>query len=300
MADGDANGERADERSDGDRRTGPAALRVALGVRLRRLREASGVTREAAGARIRASASKISRIELGRVSSKERDVADLLTAYGVTDVDERATLLDLGRRAGESGWWREFGDTIPPWFEPYLGLEQSASLIRTYEPQFVPGLLQTEDYARAVVSLGSPTVEPAQVDQRVRLRARRQQVLTGPNPPTLWAVLDEGALRRPLGGTKTQIDQLRHLLEMCELPHVTLQVVLFTHGGHAAAGGPFTLLRFSEPEVGDIVYLEQLTSAVYLERLADVEHYSAVMSNLAVHAQPPQHTPDIIRGMIDE
>jgi transcriptional regulator with XRE-family HTH domain len=166
MADGDAGGGHADERSDGDRRTGPAALRVALGVRLRRLREASGVSREAAGARIRASASKISRIELGRVSSKERDVADLLTAYGVTDVDERATLLDLGRRAGESGWWREFGDTIPPWFEPYLGLEQSASLIRTYEPQFVPGLLQTEDYARAVVSLGSPLVDPAEVDQR--------------------------------------------------------------------------------------------------------------------------------------
>lgn len=175
---------------------GPTVLRITLGTQLRRLREASGITRETAGYAIRASHAKISRLELGRVGFKERDVADLLTLYGVDDGPEREAFLDLARKANISGWWHRYSDVLPSWFEIYVGLEQAASVIRTYEAQFVPGLLQTEDCARAVVRLGHPDGSADDIDRRVHLRMRRQQLLTQPEAPNMWAVLDEAALRR--------------------------------------------------------------------------------------------------------
>ncbi|MCA1835887.1 MAG: helix-turn-helix domain-containing protein, partial [Actinobacteria bacterium] len=237
----------------------PTALRIALGGYLRRLREARGITREAAGDVIRASSSKISRLELGRVASKERDVGDLLTLYGVTDSEERQTLLSLARQANTPGWWHEYGDVLPNWFETYLGLEQAASVIRAYEPQLVPGLLQTEDYARAIMRLRHAHVSASEVERRVALRMARQTFLSRPDAPELWVALDEAALRRPLGDQKFQRAQLMHLIEMAERPNITLQIVPFEAGGPAAAGGPFTILRFSEPDLPDVVYLEHLT-----------------------------------------
>ncbi|MGH3780628.1 MAG: helix-turn-helix domain-containing protein [Pseudonocardiaceae bacterium] len=176
----------------------PTALRIALGGHLRRLRETGGVTRDAAGATIRASSSKISRLELGRVASKEHDVAKLLTLYGVTNAEERETLLTLARQANAPDWWREYGDVLPNWFETYLGLEQAASVIRTYEPQLVPGLLQTEDYARAIMLLRHLHVSHDEIERRVALRMASQAFLTQPKAPDLWVALDEAVLRRPL------------------------------------------------------------------------------------------------------
>ena len=182
--------------------SGPTVLRILLGSQLRRLRERRGITREDAGYTIRASGSKISRMELGRVSFKERDVTDLLTLYGVNDPDERAALVDLARQANSPGWWHKYSDVLPDWFQVFVGLEEAASLIRSYEIQFVPGLLQTADYARAVVQHGQRAADPEEVEHRVSLRVERQRVLTKPDPPRLWAVVDEAVLRRPIGGAR--------------------------------------------------------------------------------------------------
>src|SRR6266700_1724306 len=175
---------------------GPTVLRILLGSQLRRLRESKGITRAEAGYTIRASGSKISRLELGRVSFKERDVADLLTLYGVTDDGERQALLNLADKANSPGWWHRYNDLLPSWFQVYVGLEDAATLIRTYEVQFIPGLLQTEDYARTVMSVGQAGAAAEEVERRVRLRTDRQRLLTRPGGPRLWAVIDEAALRR--------------------------------------------------------------------------------------------------------
>jgi transcriptional regulator with XRE-family HTH domain len=278
----------------------PTALRIALGGHLRRLREASGITREAAGDTIRASSSKISRLELGRVSSKERDVADLITLYGVTDVEEREILLTLARQANAPGWWREYGDVLPNWFETYLGLEQAASVIRAYEPQLVPGLLQTEDYARAIMLLRHLHMSHSEIERRVALRMARQAFLSQPAAPDLWVALDEAALRRPLGDQKVQQAQLLHLIEMAQRPNITLQIVPFDVGAHAAAGGPFTILRFSEPDLPDIVYLEHLTNALYLDKKRDIVEYLAIMDNLCIQAKSPTDTLSLLRKVINE
>jgi transcriptional regulator with XRE-family HTH domain len=275
-----------------DAGAGPTALRMALGGQLRRRREAAGITREDAGEAIRASAAKISRLELGRVGFKERDVVDLLALYGVGHGDELAEFLGLTRRANEPGWWQRYHDLLPGWAETYIGLEQAASLIRTYEVQFVPGLLQTADYARAVTRLGYD--DAREVDRRVELRMRRQEVITAPGGPTLWAVVDEAALRRQLSGSELTRSQLDHLIALAERPNVRLQVAPFHFGGHAAAGGPFTILRFAEADLPDIVYLEQLTSALYLDKRSDVDQYAAVMDRLCAQIEPLDRTAAIL------
>ena len=282
------------------RRGGPTVLRILLGAQLRRLREARGISTEQAGYEIRGSHSKISRMELGRVGFKERDVADLLTLYGVSDPAERAPLLELAKEANTPGWWHQYGDVLPGWFETYLGLEEAASLLRTYELQFVPGLLQTEDYARAVVRLGFPDASEEEVERRVQLRTTRQQRFTSPGAPTLWAVVDEAVVRRPLGGRAVMRQQLEHLVKMTELPNVTLQIVPFGAGGHAAAGGPFTILRFAEPGLSDVVYLEQLTSALYLDKPTDVDTYMRAMNNLCVTAARPDRTADYLTRALND
>jgi transcriptional regulator with XRE-family HTH domain len=278
--------------------SGPTALRMLLGAHLRRLREAQGVSREDAGWEIRASESKISRLELGRVSFKERDIADLLTLYGVDDEKEKERLLTLARRANTPGWWHRYGDILPSWFQSYLGLEASAALIRTYEIQFVPGLLQTEDYARAVVRLGHGRASDDEIDRRVALRMRRQEILQRPDPVQLWAVLDEAVLRRPIGSTAIMRSQLELLLEATSRPNVRLQVVPFRAGGHSAAGGAFSILRFPDQELPDIVYVEQLTSALYLDKREDVEHYLAAIERLCVEADQPDRTRTMLGSIL--
>jgi len=265
---------------------GPTVLRILLGAQLRRLREAKRITLEDAGHVIRASGSKMSRLETGRVGFKDRDIIDLLTLYGVDDEQQRAALRELARDASAQGWWHDYSDILPSWFEAYVGLEEAATGIRAYEIQFVPGLLQTEDYARAVTLLGHGSAPADEVERRVKLRMARQGLLTSQQPPHLWVVLDEAVLRRSVGRPGVMRGQLKHLLEATERPNVTIQIVPFLAGGHAAAGGPFSILRFAEFDLPDVVYLEQLTSALYLDKRDTVEHYLAVMERLCLEASP--------------
>jgi transcriptional regulator with XRE-family HTH domain len=276
---------------------GPTVVRIVLGTQLRRLREAAGISREAAGEAIRASHAKISRLELGRVGFKERDLEDLLTLYGLHDPAARAAMLDLVKPANARGWWQQDGDLLPSWFEMYLRLEQEASYIRTFQVQFVPGLLQSEEYARRVILAGHGAESTFEVDRRVRLRMNRQKMLGEPGGPQFWAVIDEAALRRPYGSREVMRDQLDYILEMTELPNVTVQVLPFSAGSHAAAGGPFTLLRFAEPDLPDVVYLEQLNSAVYVDKRSDVEDYLGVIEQVSVQALAPAESRALIREM---
>jgi transcriptional regulator with XRE-family HTH domain len=279
---------------------GPTALRIMLGSQLRRLREAKRITLEDAGYVIRASGSKMSRLETGRVGFKPRDISDLLTLYGVTDDQERATLQELARQASARGWWHDFADVMPAWFEPYVGLEEAASSIRCYESQLIPALLQTADYAQAIARLGHPAGSADEIKRRVSLQLTRQAVLTRPTLASLWLVLDEAALRRPVGSPEVMRGQLGHLIEVGARPNISLQVIPLTRGGHAAAGGAFTILRFSEPDLPDVVYLEQLTSALYLDKRETVDHYLEVMERLCVEALPADASTETIGAILRE
>ena len=282
----------------GPRSAGPTVQRLVLGGHLRRLREQAHITTEQAAGVIRGSHSKISRMEHGRVGFKERDIADLLTMYGVTDGDEREALLKLARESNTPGWWQGYADILPHWVEPYFGLEAAASFIRNYELQFVPGLLQTQGYALSLIRLGNaPTEED--VLRRAEARMSRQDILRRETPPRVWAVVDEGALRRPIGGAKVMREQLKHLIDMCDHPAVTLQVLPFQVASHPAMGGPFTILRFSEPDLRDVVYIEQLTSALYLDKPAEVDSYLEVMEQLCLQAEPAARTPQILNDALN-
>jgi len=281
--------------------SGPTVPRMILGNQLHRFREAAGISPDRAGYEIRSSRSKISRMENGRVGFKERDVADLLDLYGITEEETRAGLLTLARQANAPGWWSKYGgDIMTDWFEEYLGLEAAASVIRTFELQFVYGLFQTEAYARAVTLLGNAAAPAEEVDRRVSLRLKRQDLLTGSRPPQVWAIIDEGALRRPVGGRAVMRGQLNRLIEVVGLRQVTIQVVPFSRGGHAAAGGSFTVLRFDADDVPDVVYIEQLTSALYLDKREDVEHYLEVMNNLSAEALTPARTAQFLEEILKE
>jgi len=282
----------------GARLGGPTVQRLVLGSHLHRLREQRGITAEQAADQIRGSHSKISRMEHGRVGFKERDVADLLTLYGVTDGEERAALLNLARDSNTPGWWHAFSDILPTWLEPYVGLEAAASIMRTYQIQWVPGLLQTEGYARALLRTGYPGVSDEEIGRRGELRISRQEILGRPGAPQLWAVIDEGALRRPMGGREVMREQLQHLIKMAEHPAVTIQILPFGVGGHSGGGGPFTILRFAEPDLQDVIYIEQLTSALYLDKPAEVDRYLEVMEQLCLQAEPAANTAKLLHGLL--
>lgn len=279
--------------------SGPTVLRIILGSHLRRLRESKGISRDDAGYTIRASGSKISRLELGRVGFKLRDVEDLLTLYGVAEGEDRDVLLALAEQANAPGWWHKYGDVLPEWFQVYVGLEEAAKLIRTYEVQFVPGLLQTEEYVRAIATRHL-SVSPEEVERRVSLRMTRQQVLTRHNPPRLWAVIDEAALRRSVGGRDVMRGQLERLIEASKLPNVTLQVLPFSVGSHSAEAGAFTILRFPDSDMPDIAYLEQLTSAIYLDKPDEVEQYLEAMERLCIESEKPENTVELLSRILQE
>ncbi|GAA2133567.1 helix-turn-helix transcriptional regulator [Kitasatospora kazusensis] len=279
---------------------GSMVRRILLGSQLRRLREGRGITREDAGYAIRASESKISRMELGRVSFKERDVADLLSLYGVADPTERESLLGLVREANKSGWWHSFNDVLPGWFQTYVGLEEAASLIRTYEVQFIPGLLQSEEYARAIFAQTRPVISEEELERRLGLRMRRQKLLTEGQSPRLWAVIDEAALRRPVGGPEVMRAQVQYLIDVAEQANVVIQVMPFRFGMHAGESGAFSILRFPEQDLADVVYLEQLTSALYLDKRDDVDAYVQVMERLCVDSLTPDRTVDLLAAILAE
>ncbi|WP_328688001.1 Scr1 family TA system antitoxin-like transcriptional regulator [Streptomyces phaeochromogenes] len=279
---------------------GPTVQRILLGAQMRRLREAHGFTREAAGAAIRASAVKIARLEQGKISWKARDLEDLLTLYGINAPEERASLLSLAHQASSPGWWHQYSAMLPSWMATFIGLESSAASIRTYETQFVPGLLQTADYARAVVSSGHPQEAGDDITRRVNLRLHRQQILHGPDPVRLRALLDESVLRRPLGSRAVLREQLQHLLATTELPHVTIELIPLTSRSPVAVDCPVTVLHFPEPDLPDVVYLEHLTSALYLDSNADVGHYRQALDRQTQAALTPSQTRQRLTELIED
>ncbi|MCO1656159.1 helix-turn-helix domain-containing protein [Pseudonocardia humida] len=278
---------------------GATARRMVLGAQLRRLRESARISRSDAAYAVRASDSKLSRLELGRVAFKERDVADLLTMYGVNDPAERDVFLDMVKHANQPGWWRRYSDVMPNWFQDFVGLEESASLIQGFELQFVPGLLQIEEYAIAVATRGRPEYVPEDVRKRIALRMERQKILGGVRPPSLWVVLDESVLHRPIGGRRVHRAQLEHLLEMAERPNVTVQVVPNQLSGYAAEH-PFTILRFAEPELPHVVYVEHMSGALYLDGLAEIEVYSRAMDRLMVDAETPDRSRALLTKLLSQ
>lgn len=283
-----------------ERPVGPTAARMLLGARLRGLRENAGIDRDAAGRAIRASGQKIRRLENGASGFKRRDVADLLTLYGVTDPDDRAVLLELVEQANAPGWWREYADLVPPWFETFLGLEQSASVIRTWELQFVPGLLQTPDYARVVIGHGRPGMLGDEIERRVALRMRRQRILAAPAPVRLWAIIDEGALRRRVGGGAVMRAQLAHLIEMAGLPNVTIQVMPLDGPANPDARRPVTMLRAAPDIVPDVAYCEHLSGGRFYDKPADTARFFGLLNWLSVNAPSPRETPAILGRLIAE
>ncbi|WP_164932121.1 MULTISPECIES: helix-turn-helix transcriptional regulator [unclassified Streptomyces] len=279
---------------------GPVVPRLVLGARLRALREEREISREAAGEAIRGSRFKISRLEAGRHGFKQRDVSDLLTLYGVTDEAERATLLALAEEGNAPAWWQYYTDVVPGWMQMFLGAEQAASVVRCYEVQRVPDLLQTPDYARAALRLAHAGASAQEIERRVMLRTTRQRILHRRPAAQLWAVIDEAALRRAVGGAATMRAQLRHLIDMCRHPQVTVQVLPFTAGGHAAECGPMTILRLPGGQLPDVVCLQQLTTALYPDRPAEIERYWDVMNRLVVEAESPEETPTILHRILQE
>src|ERR1700751_663428 len=251
-----------------DSSDGPTVLRILLGSQLRRLRESRGSSARQAASKIRASESKISRIELGRNAIREIDVLDLLTLYGV-DAREREQLLTLAEQSNKPGWWHRYHDILPGWFQAYVGMEEAAWSIRVYEAQFVPGLLQPEEHAPAVISLGDHPID--QAERLVVLRKERQRRFRE-GKLKLWIILDEAVLRRPVAGIAVQLEQLRYRKETLASPGLSLQVIPYGAGGHAVPTG-FSILRFAERDLPDVVYVENLTSALYLDKQGDVGRY---------------------------
>jgi transcriptional regulator with XRE-family HTH domain len=279
--------------------SGPTVRRMLVGAQLRRLRTEAGLSREEAAEAIRASEWKIHRLENGQVGFKDRDIGDLLRLYGVTDPDDIAGFLQFAREANAPGWWQQYGDLVPQWFKAYVDLESAATLIRTYEGQLVPGLLQTEDYMRAVIGahLDEP---PEEAERRVALRMARQTLLTRPDRPRLWAVIDEAALRRPVGSPEAMRGQLERLIAATKLVNVVLQILPFRAGAHPGMVGAFSILRFADGELPDVVYVEHLTSAQYLDRRDDVNRYLHVMDRISMRAAPPDKTMDILHKILQE
>jgi transcriptional regulator with XRE-family HTH domain len=271
-----------------------------VGAQLRRLRTDMGLSREEAAEAIRASEWKIHRLENGQVGFKDRDIVDLLRLYGVTDPEEVAGFLEFAREANAPGWWQHYGDLLPQWFRAYVDLESVATLIRTYEGQLVPGLLQTEDYMRAVIAGSHLDEQAEEAERRIALRIARQMQLTRPDAPRLWAVIDEAALRRPVGSPEVMRGQLERLIDATKLVSVVLQILPLGAGAHPGMAGAFSILRFADQELPDVVYVEHLTNALYLERRDDVNQYLHVMDRISMSAAPPDETVDILHRILRE
>jgi Domain of unknown function (DUF5753)/Helix-turn-helix domain len=283
-----------------ERAGGPTVRRMLVGAQLRRLRTEAGISPEQAGEAIRASEWKIYRLENGQVGFKERDIIDLLRLYGVTDPDEVANAVALALQANAPGWWHHYGDLLPQWFRAYVDLESAATLIRTYEGQLVPGLLQTEDYLRAMIRGAHPNESREEAERRVALRVARQTLLSRADAPRLWAVVDEAALRRPVGGAEVMRAQLERLIDAAKLPNVTLQILPLAVGAHPAMVGAFSILRFADQELPDVVYVEHLTNALYLDRREEVEKHLDVMESLCVDSEPPAKTVELLDRILKQ
>ncbi|MFE3316711.1 helix-turn-helix domain-containing protein [Nocardia sp. NPDC059195] len=271
----------------------PALLRRVLGVRLRRLREAAGISGDAAGRMIRASHSKISRLEAGRVGFRVADVDDLLTAYGVRDAELRDEYRRLVQRANRTGRWQAGADLTVARPDTYLALEDAAAMIRCYAPNLLPDVVWTPSYAHTVFAIADR--QPAtDIQRRIELLARRQRLLTRTDPPRAWFVIEEAALRRPIGGAEIWRGQMEHLAELSERPNITVQVLPDYIGGPAISGTPFTMLRFAAPELSDIAHFLHLSGPQFLEKPSELDRFNAVWDRLCVCALPPEQTTALL------
>jgi transcriptional regulator with XRE-family HTH domain len=247
----------------------PTVLRMILGRRLQERRQGAGASLEDAAKALRVTSLTIRRLEKAEVALKPLYVEKLLETYGA-DRQEIDEFVALAERANEPGWWHTYRDVLPNWFSAYVSLEAGARTLRTYEPHYVTGLLQTHAYARGVLRGGFPNEADEDLGRRVDLRLRRQSLLARPDAPTLWVVMEEAVLHRVVGGPEVMREQIERLLEVSELEHVSVDVVPFTAGAHVGACAPFTYFRFEEPELPDIVYTEVLSGAMYLDQRSDV------------------------------
>ncbi len=261
----------------------PTVRRKRLTTELRRLREQAGLTCEDVGRRLECSGTRISRMETGRIGARPGDVRELLEIYGVTGA-EADSLVQLARDARRKGWWHSYGAVVPPWFEAYVGLESSAARLRDFQPLVVPGLLQTEGYARAVLRAAPHAGASEDIDRQVALRMQRQAILDQEGPPEVWAVLSESVLRAQVGGPAVMRAQLRRLAELAARPNLTLQVLPFSTAAHVQPIIPFTMLEFADPADPAVVYLEHLTGSLFLENPGDVRRYRAVFDHLRAEA----------------
>ncbi|WP_128380164.1 helix-turn-helix domain-containing protein [Streptomyces cavernae] len=280
----------------------PSVLRMILGKQLEELRTRAGLTYEEAGQAIGVSHSTIRRMEAAKVARlRPAEVEKLLHTYGVRDQQEIDTFLKSVREASKRGWWHTYRDVMPDWFAAYLSLEQAALQIRAYEAQFVHGLLQTEEYARALLGAGNPHAPSEATERRVALRMRRQELLCREAPPRLWVVMDETVLRWPVGGAEVMRAQIDHLIELNRLPHVTVQVMPFGNGPHPAMrAGAFHLFRFRAAELPDIVYLSGLVGAVYLDKGDDVLVYREALDRLGAQSAPARKTEALLGAIRKE
>ena len=280
----------------------PSVLRMILGRQLEEMRTRAGLTYEQAGVAIGVSHSTIRRMEAAKVARlRLSDAEKLLQTYGVTDRQEVDTFLQSVREANKRGWWHTYRDVMPDWFAAYLSLEQAALQIRAYENQFVHGLLQTREYAGALLGAGNPHAPSEATERMVALRMRRQELITRQAPPRLWVVMDETVLRWPVGGSEVMRAQVDHLIEINRLPNVTLQIMPFANGPHPAMrAGAYHLFRFKAPELPDIVYLNGLVGAVYLDKSDDVVVYREALDRLGAQAAPARKTEALLGAIRKE
>lgn len=282
-----------------ERRAAPTVGQVVLGKRLQELREAKGLTREQAAAQLRVTAATVRRMEMAEVSLKIPYVHVLLTAYGAAQ-EEVDGFLSLVEEANQPGWWQRYHDVLPDWFSLYVSLEAEARLIRSYEPHFVPGLLQTERYAREVMAAGTiGHTRPEDVERYVELRLDRQKLLTKSDAPHLWIVMDETVLRRPVAGPEVMAEQLDRLLSAAQTPGLTLQIAEFHKGPHPGTYGPFALFRFAQAELQDMVYCEFLTGAIYLDGRPEVATHLEVLDHMSAQAASTDRTKELLREVRD-
>jgi transcriptional regulator with XRE-family HTH domain len=277
----------------------PTARGRRLRHELRRLREQAGLTHSEVARRLEWSPSKVSRIETGQSRVQTGDVRDLLEVYGVTDQAAVEALVQLAREARRRGWWTRYTDVLGS--GTYVGLETEATGLRTYESVFIPGLLQTEDYARAVIRAGQTKPDPETLDRGLSARMARQEILTRPDPPEIWAVLDESVINRPVGGPEVMRAQLKHLIELSSRPNtsVTLQILPLRIGAHPGMDGPFVILAFDSPTDPPMVYLETATDGLYLDEPADVERYTLMFNHLVARALGPDESRTMIAGLAE-
>ncbi|MGX2993645.1 helix-turn-helix domain-containing protein [Streptomyces sp. JNUCC 64] len=282
-----------------ERRAAPTVGQVVLGKRLKELREAKGLTREQAASELRVTAATVRRMETAEVALKVPYVHVLLAMYGVAD-GEVDGFLSLVEDANRPGWWQRYHDVLPEWFSLYVSLEAEARLIRSYEPHFVPGILQTDRYAREVMTAGTiGHSHPEEVERHVELRLDRQQLLGKPNAPHLWIIMDETVLRRPVAGAEVMAEQMDRLLTAARTPGLTLQVAEFGNGPHPGTYGPFSLFRFTQPELQDMVYCEFLTGALYLDSQIEVANHLEVLDHMSAQAASTDRTRELLREARD-